>query len=577
MSIPKAAGIETEYGIMTFGANTAGPFFASRLVLDAYQAVGSFAVPCSSGYALEQVQESDSMEPPSAQEEVIVAVEDGAQQTHPGATHRPPSSLSEHMQCSSVPPSPHVKHDLMLANGARFYIDHGHPEYSTAECLTPLLLVAADKAGERILAACQHYVNVTGKLPQDQSIRVYKNNSDYKHNSYGCHENYLLSAELYSNLLYRKTHLIFRCLLPFFISRVVLCGSGKVGSENDTALVGYQLSQRADFFETLIGLQTTYERPLFNTRDEPHADSARFRRLHVILGDANMAEYSTFLKVGTTQLVLRMLEDDFILDDLTLDDPLDAFLVVSRDLTFKQTLRLADGRQMTAVDFQEIYLQRAKQYLKQNCNGQEELDVLDKWEETLSKLPNRSLELATRLDWAAKKHLLDRYLHAQGVTWDDVAAWQAVIEVSDQLAVARGQAQSMGLAWEDYDRQRDIYFGLRRLSLEYHDIRQDPAVDDIGLFYRLQQRGAIERLLDDEEITRLVTQPPPDTRAWLRGQSIARFPHHLLSADWSILHFCLDNSNLFQLALPDPCVGKEADLVARWKHINNPAQLVHFD
>jgi len=465
--------------------------------------------------------------------------------------------------------------DIMLANGARFYIDHTHPEYSTPECLSPRLLVAADKAGERILAACQHWLNVTGGLPTGQSIRLYKNNSDYKGNSYGCHENYLLSTELFNDLLRRKPHLIFRYLFPFFISRTILCGSGKVGSENGTAHASFQLSQRADFFETLIGLDTTHERPLFNTRDEAHADPTRFRRLHVIIGDANMAEYSTYLKIGLTQLVLQMLEDSFIKEDLTLADPLDCMLTVSRDLTFQQPLTMEDGRSMTALDIQYIYLDLAHNYLSARDGSQEQWNILKKWEEALDMLPDQWELLSTRFDWAIKKRLLDRYLTTQGASWEEVTAWQPVIEEPDTLGTAKERAKRADLTWGDYERQRKLYFALRRLDLEYHDVRYNPDLGETGLFYRLQQREAIERLVTDEEIQERIALPSPDTRSWLRGQSIARFPDVLVSADWSGMEFRLADREVY-LDLPDPLVNNEAETASILDQKDNLSSIIRL-
>jgi hypothetical protein len=329
---------------------------------------------------------------------------------------------------------------LMLANGARFYIDHAHPEYCTPETLSRRLVVAADKAGERTVAWCIHAANRNGLLPDGQQISICKNNSDQKGNSYGCHENYLLSMTLFEDLLRRRSHIIFRYLLPFLISRVVICGAGKVGYENETAQATFQLSQRADFFETLIGLQTTYQRPLFNTRDEPHTDSHAFRRLHVILGDANMSEISTYLKVGTTQLVLHMIEEAFIKNDLTLAVPLDAFQQVSRDLTFQQPLRLESGEQMTALDIQRLYLEHAERYLTERDGTEEQWELWEQWADVVDTLRSGNGQaLAKQLDWAIKKNVLDRYLNTQGTTWEIIGRWQPVIEMvlqTDDLTTA---------------------------------------------------------------------------------------------------------------------------------------------
>ncbi len=486
MTIPKVSGIETEYGIMILAAQQPDPFLASRLLLSAYQHSGGIAAPCHSyHFVLPSIDDDNVSETAPSRIDDCDATDRG--RSIRGQQFAPP----EHFRPRRARVVAYDETDLMLPNGARFYIDHAHPEYSTPECLSARQLLAADKAGERILGACQQWINTSGILSPDQRILVYKNNGDYKNNSYGCHEEYLLSSELYNDLLYSKMHKVFRYLLPFFVTRIIFCGSGKVGAENNTSPAGFQLSQRTDFFETLIGLQTTYNRPIFNTRDEAHADTARFRRLHVIPGDANMAEYSTYLKIGTTQLILHMLEDDFITTDLTLNDPVQAMQAVSRDLTFKQPLQLEGGRQMTALDIQRFYLELARKYLEEKGASDEQLDVVDEWEDALDMLPDDWEQLATRLDWAIKKRLLDRYLATQGAQWSDVAAWQVIIEEPDQSVAAREKAKLAGLAWNDYERQRELYFGLRRLDLQYHDIRYDATQGEVGLYYHLQQKESL--------------------------------------------------------------------------------------
>src|SRR6266700_5870153 len=224
--------------------------------------------------------------------------------------------------------------NTVLTNGARYYVDHAHPEYSTPECADALELVCADKAGERILARSMQAARRL--LGSGQEIVVYKNNTDGKGNSYGTHENYLVDRAVPFATLVRH-------LLPWFVTRQVFTGAGKVGGENGTGHVGYQLSQRADFFEEEVGLETTLKRPIVNTRDEPHADPQKYRRLHVIVGDANLRELATFLKLGTTSLVLKMIEDDF-LPELTLANPVASLHEISRDITCSVEVNLADGR-----------------------------------------------------------------------------------------------------------------------------------------------------------------------------------------------------------------------------------------
>lgn len=399
-------------------------------------------------------------------------------------------------------------------------------------------------------------------LPQQQTISIYKNNSDHKGNSYGCHENYLLSKDFYQDLLYQKPELVAAHLLPFFITRTILCGAGKVGSENGAPSIGFQLSQRADFFETLTGVQTTFRRPLFNLRDEPHANPSQYRRLHVIIGDANMAELSTYLKIGTTQLVLRMLEDGFLTTGLTLAEPLVDMLTVSRDLSFRKKLTLCSGKELSALEIQRAYLSLACQYLKKAGASEEERDIVQRWTKVLDTLETDWRPLAASLDWAIKKNLLDHYVVSKNTTWEEVGAWQSIIEnilrseteMSNQAqfdpqeelknpdsqwqARVRAYLRKLGLREEIYLLQREVYFGLRRMDLNYHDIcRDDASESNVGLFYRLQNRKLIERIVTDKEINRMVEEPPQGSRAWFRGNNLKRFPDAIEWADWSCIRF----------------------------------------
>ena len=548
--IPKLMGTETEYGIMIIGNKQSDPFLASERLLQVYPRLGREAIPYATSSSLRRTPVSASQAPiltiNSSKGEIV--------------------SLDEEL-------------DFMLENGARLYIDHAHPEYSTPECFSPRQLVAADKAGEQLLFDCQQVVNASHLLPQEQHILIYKNNSDYKNHSYGCHENYLLSQEFFTDLVQRRTHRLFRTLLPFFITRVIFCGAGKIGRENGTQPAGFQLSQRADFFEELIGLQTTQRRPLFNTRDEPHADPTRYRRLHVILGDANMAEYSTYLKVGTTQLVLQMLEEHFLSTDLTLNNPLAAIQMISRDLSFQKPLLLEEGTQITALEIQQIYLEQVQRYLEQRGGSADEWEVWHCWEETLAALPGRQEKLSVRLDWAIKLRILNHYLEAHESDWQQVANWQPVIEAHADQEAARAIGRAAGLAWEDYDKQYALYFGLRRLDLEYHDIRRGSLPEESGLFYQLQQRSIIERIVTDEEIIRMKNDPPENTRAWLRGQCIRRFGRGLVSADWEYLCFSMppeqQNSPLF-LRLDDPLSSTAEKWKLVWPQLKDLGNFIHY-
>ena len=293
-----------------------------------------------------------------------------------------------------------------------------------------------------------------------RSSSIYKNNSDGKGNSYGTHENYLVD---------RATPFgdIVRDLTPFFVSRIVFTGAGKVGAEapwdeRDRAV--YQLTQRADFFETEVGLETTLKRPIINTRDEPHADPERYRRLHVIVGDANLCEVSTFLKIGTTAIVLKMIEDRF-LPDLSIENPVQALHEISRDITCTHEVALADGRRVNAVQLQWEYLEHAKKYVEREDDTPEHREVLERWEQVLAALETDPLSLHRELDWVAKHRVLQAYRERDGLDWNDPK--------------------------------------LRAIDLQYHDVRRDK-----GLYYRLEAGGKVERLTTDDEVETAIMNPP---------------------------------------------------------------------
>jgi proteasome accessory factor A len=372
-------------------------------------------------------------------------------------------------------------------------------------------------------------------LPDGHELRLYKNNSDHKGASYGCHENYLISPRLYEDLVYRRAPQLYHILIPFLVTRQIFCGAGKVGAEHIGAPAGFQLSQRADFFETLLGLQTMYRRPLINLRDEPHCDPQAARRLHVIVGDATMAELSTYLKVGVTQLVLAMLEADDAHDALALATPLAALGQVSRDLPGTHLLGLADGRQMTARELQLRLLELVHAFLSRYDGSDEQWEIWQEWERVLGLLP-AAPALSQSLDWAIKAQVLDRYLASRQLDWANVAAWQPVIEYAlspaADLHSSRARAAEAGLPWADYEAQREAYFALRRLDLEYHDLRPGRSG---GLFMQLEHQGLVERLLHDDDIEHLMAYPPAETRAWTRGAWIRDQRQRVLAADWSAL------------------------------------------
>ncbi|MEP7060193.1 MAG: proteasome accessory factor PafA2 family protein, partial [Actinomycetota bacterium] len=317
MAIPKVFGTETEYGIAATGSPDFNPVLSSSILISSY--AGS----------LRRIRWDYEDESP----------------------------LRDARGFEPVPANKGTDEDLGLANvilpnGARYYVDHAHPEYSTPECLTPRDLVIHDKAGERILERSLDEV-LTQMPPSTPVLSIYKNNSDGKGNSYGTHENYLVDrATPFSDIV--------RDLTPFFVSRIIFTGAGKLGAEahyDERGRAMYQLTQRADFFETEVGLETTLKRPIINTRDEPHADPERYRRLHVIVGDANMCEVSQFLKIGTTAIILKMIEDA-VLPDLSVQGPVTSLHAVSRDLSCRaREIVLTDGRRLSALQLQWEYLE----------------------------------------------------------------------------------------------------------------------------------------------------------------------------------------------------------------------------
>ncbi|GAB3213468.1 depupylase/deamidase Dop [Marinactinospora endophytica] len=386
--------------------------------------------------------------------------------------------------------------NVILTNGARLYVDHAHPEYSAPEVTNPRDAVLWDKAGERVMADAARRA---GAVPGIDPIQLYKNNTDNKGASYGCHENYLMR---------RSTPFgeIVRHLVPFFVSRQVICGAGRVGIGADGRDSGFQISQRADFFEVEVGLETTLKRPIINTRDEPHADPDKYRRLHVIIGDANMSEISTYLKLGTTAIVLAMIEDGFIGVDLSLETPVADLRAISHDPTLTHAVRLRDGRRMTALQLQREYFDQARKYVEDRFGTDvdpDTADVLERWGSTLDRLADDPMRLAGELDWVAKLKLLEGYRERDGLDWD--------------------------------------HHRLQLVDLQYSDVRPDK-----GLYNRLVARGRIERLLDEEEVERAITEPPEDTRAYFRGRCLDKYADSVAAASWDSVIFDLPGHDSLQ-------------------------------
>jgi Pup amidohydrolase len=399
--------------------------------------------------------------------------------------------------------------NVILTNGARLYVDHAHPEYSTPEVTSPLDAVLWDKAGEQVMLDA---ARMAAQTPGTAPIHLYKNNTDNKGASYGAHENYLMSrATPFSDIV--------RHLTPFFVSRQVVCGSGRVGIGQDGREQGFQISQRADYFEVEVGLETTLKRPIINTRDEPHADPEKYRRLHVIIGDANLAEVSTYLKLGTTALVLAMIEDRFITHDLSVEGPVAALRAVSHDPTLREQVTLQDGRQLTACQLQEEYLELARKYVDDRLGSDADpqtLDVLERWESVLTRLQQDPMLCARELDWVAKLKLLNSYRDRDGIDWGDAK--------------------------------------LQLIDYQYSDVRPDK-----GLYHHLVRLGRMDRLLADDAVERAMHQPPDDTRAYFRGRCLEKYADSVAAASWDSVIFDLPGrESLQRVPTIDPLRGSKA-------------------
>jgi Pup amidohydrolase len=491
MAIPKVIGTETEYGISAVGSPEFNPVISSSLLISTYAG------------ALRRIRWDYEQESPLRDARGFEPVQ-----------LREPSE--EDLGLANV----------ILPNGARYYVDHAHPEYSTPECATPRELVIHDKAGERVLERSLREAERT--LPGGNRLAVYKNNSDGKGNSYGTHENYLVDRAVpFGNLVAGLT--------PFFVTRQVFCGAGKLGGEaswDDRSGHRYQLSQRADFFEAEVGLETTLKRPIINTRDEPHADPEKYRRLHVIVGDANLCEVALLLKVGTTALVLKMIEDADG-PELELAEPVAALHEVSRDPTCGALVRLADGRRLTAVQIQWEYLERAKKYVEQEETTGDNLEVLDRWESVLAGLEEDPMQLTRELDWVAKHRLLEGYRERHDLDWSDPK--------------------------------------LRLIDLQYHDVDRSK-----GLYHRLAAAGRVERLVSEDEIERAVMEPPEDTRAYFRGRCITAYPDAIAAASWDSMIFDIGADALQRVPMREPLKGTKAHVDDLLERAEDAASLVEL-
>ncbi|HEY8338218.1 MAG TPA: Pup--protein ligase [Egibacteraceae bacterium] len=392
--------------------------------------------------------------------------------------------------------------NVFLENGARLYLDVGsHPEYATPECDSPASVVIHDKAGERILESlveqAEQRLHEEGIAGQ---IYLFKNNTDSAGNSYGSHENYLVNRV-------GEFQKLADTLIPFLVTRQIFAGAGKVLQTPRGAV--YSISQRAEHIWEGLSSATTRSRPIINSRDEPHADAERYRRLHVIVGDSNMSEHTLWLKVATCDLVLRMIEAGTVMRDLSLDNPIRAIREISHDMTCRRRVKLAGGREMSALEIQREYFERVSQFIEHRGSDPETDRVLAEWDRVLSTLSDDPLKLSRECDWVAKYHLI-----------------------------------------EDYRRRHDLPLSHPRISmldLQYHDVNRER-----GLYYLLQRRGRVDRVVSDEDITTAMTTPPQTTRARLRGEFIrqAKRKRRDFTVDW--VHLKLNDQAQRTVLCKDP-------------------------
>src|ERR1700754_3516424 len=481
MTARRIMGTEVEYGISVPGDPTANPVITSTQVVLAYAAAAD--IPRSRRARWDYEVESPLRDAR------------GFDLSAP-TLHNPVDSELDDLGAANV----------ILTNGARLYVDHAHPEFSTPEVTTPRDVVVWDKAGERVM---EEAAMRAASVPGAPRIQLYKNNVDNKGASYGSHENYLMA---------RSTTFpaIVAGLTPFFVTRQVICGAGRVGIGASGDEAGYQLAQRSDYIEVEVGLETTLKRGIINTRDEPHADADRYRRLHVIIGDANLAETSTYLKLGTTALVLDLIEDGpahgIDLSDLTLARPVHAVHAISRDPSLRVAVALADGRELNGPALQRIYLDRAAKLVDGRDHDARAAHVVETWAHVLDQLERDPMECAELLDWPAKLRLLEAFRHRENLSWSAPR--------------------------------------LHLIDLQYSDVRLDK-----GLYNRLVARGSMKRLVTEEEVRAAITTPPSDTRAYFRGRCLERYPSAIAAASWDSVIFDLGRESLVRIPTLEPLRG----------------------
>lgn len=474
MPVKKIVGIETEYGIA--GGPENDPILASSIIVNAYA------------------------------RDAHVRTNWDFDDEHPESDAR------GHLHLTSFAPivETHLANTI-LTNGARFYVDHAHPEYSSPECATPLEASLYDAAGEVVLRRALHAANAS--IDPSDAITIYKNNSDSKGNSYGTHENYLVDRAVEFND-------VVTAMLPHFVSRQILFGAGKVGFETsagDAVTPRFQLSQRSEFFEEVVGLETTLKRPIVNTRDEPHSDAERFRRLHVINADANLSQIATFVKVGSTALLLGALEEfGTTVFPAPPIHPVHAIRSFSFDPSLRFSANCIDQKARSAWQFQDELWAVAEMFVQKTgadvvADSEQVAFLMTQWRELIDGVRDDPDSVADRIDWLAKKRIIDGYAERH--------------------------------------RLQPLDAKLRAIDLQYHDIRPEKS---------LARRAGLRELWSEDQISEAVHNPPTTTRAYFRGECLRRYGEQVVAANWDSIVFDTGNGPLQRVPMMDPIRGTEA-------------------
>ena len=484
MTVHRVMGTETEYGVTRPGDPRANPVHLSGMVVRAYASGAGprRALPTGSGW--DYADETPLRDARGF--EMARALADLSQLT----------DVDDPTTANSV-----------LSNGARLYVDHAHPEYSSPEVLTPQEAVTWDRAGDEVVLAALRTL-----AEQGDELRLYKNNVDGKGASYGTHENYLVPRQV-------PFLTIASGLVPFFVARQVLVGAGRVGLGQFSEVPGFQISARADYIEAEIGLETTLKRPIVNTRDEPHATGEKYRRLHVIVGDATLCDVGTLLRLGTTSLVLGLIEAGRA-PAIELADPVAAIRAISHDPTLRQQVELTDGRSMTALDILSVYREAVQDHLGTTIDAETQ-EVLEHWDAVATDLASDPGRCVGRVDWVTKQAVLEGYRRRDGLEWGDP------------------RLSAIDIQWADLDPAR-------------------------GLAARMRASGRVVSLSTPAQVAAAVAEPPEGTRAWFRGQCVSRFAGAVRAASWDSVVFepAAGNKGLRRVQMPEPLKGSREDIGA---------------